>query len=33
MQKRTAINNTQMAFLERMGVLDHLEEENQLSLF
>ncbi|NLZ75232.1 MAG: PolC-type DNA polymerase III [Erysipelotrichia bacterium] len=31
--KRTSINNTQMAFLERMGVLDHLEEENQLSLF
>ena len=31
--KRTGINNTQMAFMERMGVLDQLSNENQLSLF
>lgn len=31
--KRTGINNTQMAFMERMGVLDELSNENQLSLF
>jgi DNA polymerase-3 subunit alpha (Gram-positive type) len=33
LMKRTSVNNTQLAFLERMGVLDHLAEENQLSLF
>ncbi|MGI6608197.1 MAG: PolC-type DNA polymerase III [Erysipelotrichaceae bacterium] len=31
--KRTSVNNTQIAALERMGVLDNLAEENQLSLF
>lgn len=31
--KRTSVNNTQLANFERMGVLDHLAEENQLSLF
>ncbi len=31
--KRTSINNTQLEFLESIGVLDHLADENQLSLF
>ncbi len=31
--KRTSVNNTQCAFMEKMGVLDGLTEENQLSLF
>ena len=33
LQKRTILNNTQMATLERMGVLKDLNEEDQLSLF
>lgn len=33
LMKRTQINNTQMAFMEKIGVLDDLGEENQLSLF
>ena len=31
--KRTSVNNTQLAFMERIGVLKDLDEENQLSLF
>ncbi len=31
--KRTSVNNKQLEFLESIGVLDHLTEENQLSLF
>ncbi|MGN1399527.1 MAG: PolC-type DNA polymerase III [Erysipelotrichaceae bacterium] len=31
--KRTSVNNTQLSFMERIGVLDGLNEENQLSLF
>ncbi len=31
--KRTKLNNTQVDFLSRIGVFDHLSEENQLSLF
>ncbi len=30
---RTSLNNTNMDFLTRLGVFDHLQEENQLSLF
>ena len=33
LQKRTQVNNTQLAFMERIGVLDPLSEEDQLSLF
>lgn len=31
--KRTKLNNTQIDFLSKIGVFDHLSEENQLSLF
>ncbi len=31
--KRTSVNGTQLAFMERLGVLDDLSEEDQLSLF
>lgn len=31
--KRTSVNNTQLAFMDKIGVLKHLDEENQLSLF
>lgn len=31
--KRTSVNNTQLAFMERIGVFDGLTAENQLSLF
>ena len=31
--KRTQVNNTQLAFMEKIGVLDGLNDENQLSLF
>ncbi len=31
--KRTSVNNTQLAFMERIGMLKDLDEENQLSLF
>lgn len=31
--KRTKLNNTQIDFLTKIGVFDHLSEENQLSLF
>ncbi len=33
LQKRTLVNNTQLAFLEKIGVLRDMGEENQLSLF
>ncbi|MBQ4252489.1 MAG: PolC-type DNA polymerase III [Erysipelotrichaceae bacterium] len=33
LQKRTQVNNTQLAFMERIGVLDVLSEEDQLTLF
>ena len=31
--KRTKLNNTQVDFLSKIGVFEHLSEENQLSLF
>lgn len=31
--KRTRLNNNQVKFMSKLGVFDHLEEENQLSLF
>jgi DNA polymerase-3 subunit alpha (Gram-positive type) len=31
--KRTKLNNTQIDFLSKIGVFEHLSEENQLSLF
>lgn len=31
--KRTRLNNNQIKFMSKLGVFDHLEEENQLSLF
>ncbi|MBR2700748.1 MAG: hypothetical protein IKE77_01530, partial [Erysipelotrichaceae bacterium] len=33
LQKRTSLNQTQIQNLTRMGVLDELNEEDQLSLF
>ena len=33
LQKRTSLNNTQMQNLAKLGVLDELNEEDQLSLF
>jgi len=31
--KRTGVNDTQLAFMERLGVLEGLSDQNQLSLF
>ena len=30
---RTGLNNTHLKQFERIGLLDHLDDENQLSLF